>query len=446
MTTSKFAFPQGFVWGAATAAYQIEGAWNEDGKGESIWDRFSHTPGKVLDNASGDVACDHYHRFQDDVALMQALGLKAYRLSVSWPRVLPAGAGSANPKGIAFYDRLIDALLQAGIEPFITLYHWDLPVALQDRGGWGNRDIAGWFADYAALMVRALGDRVHHWITLNEPWCVAFLGHDWGVHAPGIRDRRLAIQVVHNTLLSHGMALQAIRAAGDARTQAGITLNFESKLPASDSPADQAAADSVLDPLYEWFADPILRGCYSPRILEDAGADAPVIQPGDMALISARNDFLGVNYYTSAFYRDVEGRAERVELPGTEYTLMNWAVVPQGLTALLKRLSRDSRGRLPLYVTENGCSYADEISPDGRIHDEKRVAYLRAHFAAAHQAIQAGVDLRGYFVWSLMDNFEWAWGYSQRFGLVYVNYETQERIPKTSARWYRRVIEANAVV
>ena len=446
MTTTTRSFPQGFVWGAATAAYQIEGAWNEDGKGESIWDRFSHTPGKVMDNATGDVACDHYHRYLEDVALMKALGLRAYRLSVSWPRVLPAGVGPANPKGIAFYDRLVDALLAAGIQPFITLYHWDLPLALHDRGGWGNRDIAGWFADYAAVMVKALGDRVRHWITLNEPWCVAFLGHDWGVHAPGVRDRRLAIQVVHNTLLSHGMALQAIRAAGNAQTQAGITLNFEAKLPATDNPADQAAADSVLDPNYEWFVDPILRGYYSERILQDAGVDAPVVQPGDMALISGRNDFLGVNYYTSSFYRDAGGKVEQVEMPGAEYTLMNWAVVPQGLTALLKRLSRDSRGKLPLYITENGCSYADEISPDGRIHDDRRVAYLRAHFDAALKAIEAGVDLRGYFVWSLMDNFEWAWGYRQWFGVVGVDYATQKRTIKDSGYYLRDVIAANGVL
>ncbi|MCS7060151.1 MAG: GH1 family beta-glucosidase [Anaerolineae bacterium] len=446
MTTSTHSFPQGFVWGAATAAYQIEGAWNEDGKGESIWDRFSHTPGKVMDDANGDVACDHYHRYQEDVELMRSLGLKAYRLSVSWPRVLPNGIAPANPKGIAFYDRLIDALLNAGIEPFITLYHWDLPVALQDRGGWGNRDVAGWFADYAALMVRALGDRVRYWITLNEPWCVAFLGHDLGVHAPGIRDRRLALQVVHNTLLSHGAAVQAIRAAGDAQTQVGITLNFQPNLPATDDPADQAAADSALDSLYEWFAHPILRGYYSDRVLRYAGPDAPTIRAGDMSLISARNDFLGVNYYTVSFYRAVDGKAEQVELPGLEYTLMNWAVVPRGLTMVLHRLSRDSHGRLPLYITENGCSYLDQVGPDGRIHDAKRVEYLRAHFAAAQQAIQEGVDVRGYFVWSLMDNFEWAWGYRQWFGVVAVDYATQKRTIKESGYYLRDVIAANAVL
>ena len=445
MTTTTRSFPPGFIWGAATASYQIEGAWNEDGKGESIWDRFSHTPGKVLDNANGDVACDHYHRYEDDIALMKELGVQAYRLSVAWPRVLPTGTGKANVKGLAFYDRLIDKLLQAGIEPFITLYHWDLPVALQDRGGWGNRDIAGWFADYAAVMVRTLGDRVHRWITLNEPWCTAFLGHDFGVHAPGLCDRRLALQAVHHTLLSHGLALQAIRAAGDAQTQAGITLNFEPNLPATDSPADQAAADSVIDSLYEWFATPVLNGYYSPRILEDAGADAPRIQAGDMALICGRNDFLGVNNYTSSHFRDAGGRAERVVLPGTEYTLMNWAIVPRGLTALLQRLSCDSRGKLPLYITENGCSYADTLSPDGRIHDDKRVAYLRAHFDAVLTAIESGVDMRGYFVWSLMDNFEWAHGYRQWFGIVGVDYATQKRIIKDSGYYLRDVAASNSL-
>ncbi len=443
MTTLPF--PPGFLWGSATAAYQIEGAWNADGKGESIWDRFSHTPGCTLDGATGDVACDHYHRYADDIALMKDLGLQAYRLSIAWARVLPEGAGRLNPRGLAFYDRLIDQLLEAGITPFVTLYHWDLPVALQDRGGWGNRDIAGWFADYAALMVRALGDRARHWITLNEPWCVAFLGHDTGEHAPGLRDRRLALQVVHHTLLAHGQALQAIRAAGDGQTQAGITLNFETKLPASGSPADQSAADSVLDPLYEWFATPVLTGAYSPRIVEDAGPLAPRVAPGDMALIGARNDFLGVNYYTSTRYRDADGQARPVDLPGTERTLMNWAVIPEGLTALLLKLHRDSRGRLPMYITENGCSYADPVAPDGSIHDERRVAYLRAHFAAAHKAIQAGVDLRGYFVWSLLDNFEWAWGYRQFFGITRVDFDTQKRAVKDSGAFVRAVAAANAL-
>ncbi len=318
-------------------------------------------------------------------------------------------------------------------------------MALQDRGGWGNRDIAGWFADYAAIMVRALGDRVRDWITLNEPWCVAFLGHDTGEHAPGLKDRKLALQVAHHALLSHGQALQAIRAAGDKDTRAGITLNFETKLPASSDPADQAAADSVLDPLYEWFAMPILTGGYSPRILEDAGALAPQTKPGDMALIAARNDFLGVNYYTSTRYKNVNGQAEPVELPGTTRTLMGWAVIPEGLTVLLQRLSRDSKGKLPLYITENGCSYPDTLGADGRIHDDRRVAYLKAHFAAAHEAIQSGVDLRGYFVWSLLDNFEWAWGYRQWFGIVHTDYATQRRTLKDSALYYRDVIAANAL-
>ena len=438
-------FPAHFIWGAATAAYQIEGAWQEDGKGESIWDRFSHTPGKVAGNANGDVACDHYHRHEDDIAVMRQIGLNAYRLSLAWARLLPGGSGAVNPKGIAFYDRLIDKLLEADITPFITLYHWDLPAALQDRGGWGNRDVAGWFADYAAIAVRALGDRVRRWITINEPWCVAFLGHDTGEHAPGIRDRGMALQVAHHTLLSHGLALQAIRAAGAADTQAGITLNFETKLPASSDPADQAAADSVLDPLYEWFAAPILTGSYSPRILEDAGALAPRARPGDLAIISARNDFLGVNYYTSTRYRNEEGVARPFEQPGTEYTTMGWAVIPEGLTVLLQRLGRDSRGRLPMYITENGCASADTISPDGRIHDAPRIAYLKAHFAAAHAAIQSGVDLRGYFVWSLLDNFEWAKGYTQFFGIVHTDYDTQKRTLKDSARYVRDVIAANAV-
>jgi beta-glucosidase len=434
-------FPQNFLWGTATSSYQIEGAAYEDGRGESIWDRFSHTPGNVRDDANGDVACDHYHLFKQDVALMKEIGIGGYRFSVAWPRVLPDGRGRINTTGLDFYDRLVDELLAASIRPFVTLYHWDLPVALHDLGGWANRDIAGWFADYAAVMVRALGDRVHDWITLNEPWCTSFLSYDIGEHAPGIKKSAQAIRVAHHTLLAHGMGLQAIRAAGDADTRAGITLNMGCNMPLTGSAADQAAAADAIDDMYEWFVPPILTGAYSSRLPQP-----PNIQPGDMALVGARNDFLGVNYYTPTRFSAAAGRPEAVRNPDGEYTLMNWEVEPEGLYQVLLKLKRDTRGKLPMYITENGASFTDTLTPDGRVHDERRVAFLRGHFGAAQRAIQQGVDLRGYFVWSLMDNFEWAHGYRQWFGIVHVDYSTQKRTIKDSGYYLRDVAAANAVL
>lgn len=441
-------FPKGFLWGTATASYQIEGAAHEDGRSASIWDRFSHTPGLVRNGDTGDVACDHYHLYAQDVALMKQLGVHAYRFSIAWPRILAQGTGMVNQKGLDFYDRLVDELLKKGIRPFVTLYHWDLPVALHDRGGWMNRDIAGWFADYAAIVVRALGDRVHDWITLNEPWCTAFLGYDTGEHAPGIRNRKLALQVAHHTLLAHGLGMQAIRAAGDAETRAGITLNMGMNFPATDSAEDRvAAADAdAMDTNYEWFTRPILTGHYSQYLVENAGNDAPVVHPGDMALICARNDFLGLNYYTVTRISSRNGKPTVVRNPTGEYTTMDWEVAPEGLYKLLLRLRDDTKGKLPIYITENGAAYPDAAAPDGHIHDERRVAYLRGHFGAAQRAIAAGVDLRGYFVWSLMDNFEWAHGYTQFFGLVRVDFATQQRIVKDSGYYLRDVIAANAAI
>jgi beta-glucosidase len=436
-------FPTDFVWGTATASYQIEGAANEDGRGESIWDRFSHTPGKVINGDTGDVACDHYHRSAQDVALMKQLGVDAYRFSVAWPRILPSGTGAVSQKGIDFYDRLVDTLLAAGIRPFVTLYHWDLPVELHDQGGWTNRNIAGWFSDYASIVTRALGDRVHDWITLNEPWCTSFLSYDIGAHAPGIRNRKLAMQAAHNTLLAHGMGMQAIRAAGDANTKVGITLNMGINLPATDSAADKAAADEAIDEQWEWFTQPIFSGHYSNRVIEQAGNDAPQVQPGDMALIAARNDFLGLNYYSPA---RISAQGTPVRNPNAEYTEMDWEVAPEGLYLLLRKLHTLTRGKTPIYITENGAAFVDELTPDGRVHDERRAAFLRGHFDAAHRAIADGVDLRGYFVWSLMDNFEWAFGYTKFFGIVKVDYATQKRIIKDSGYYLRDVIAANAVV
>jgi beta-glucosidase len=444
MTTSTF--PQDFLWGAATASYQIEGAAQEDGRGESTWDRFSHTPGLVKNGDTGDVACDHYHHYAQDVALMKSLGLQSYRFSVAWPRILPHGTGQVNQKGLDFYNRLVDELLDAGIRPFVTLYHWDLPVELEDRGGWTNRDIAGWFADYAAIVTRTLSDRVHDWITLNEPWCTAFLGYDTGDHAPGIRNHRLALQATHHTLLAHGLGMQAIRAAGDANTRVGITLNMGIHLPATDSAEDKAAAADAIDANWEWFTLPIFTGHYSNRLVEQAGNDAPRVQPGDMALICARNDFLGLNYYTPTRIHVTDGKAEAVRNPAAEYTTMDWEVAPEGLYHLLLKLRDITRGTLPIYITENGAAFADTLTTDGRVHDERRVAFLRGHFDAAQRAIAAGVDLRGYFVWSLLDNFEWAHGYTQFFGIVKVNYATQQRIIKDSGYYLRDVIAANTVV
>lgn len=406
----------------------------------SIWDDFCRVKGAIKDGSDGSVACDHYYRYKDDIVLMKSLGMAAYRFSVAWPRILPNGTGPVNPKGLAFYDRLVDTLLENGITPFVTLYHWDLPSILHARGGWTVRDSAGWFADYSTAVVKALGDRVKNWITLNEPWCSSYLSYELGQHAPGFQDKDLASKAAHNLLLAHGQGLQAIRAVGDAETRVGITLNFEPRLPATNSVADKRAAEAEFDWLYEAFAEPILTGAYNQRMLDRMGS-APDIRAGDMALIAARNDFIGVNYYTPALVKAGQGVVRDEQ---AEYSLMDWAVNPQGLFAVLMRLHRESKGRTPLYVTENGNSFVDKLK-NGRIKDARRIAYLRGHFAAAHRAIQEGCDLRGYFVWSLMDNFEWAWGYQQFFGIVHVDYKTQRRTIKDSGYFVRDVAQANAV-
>jgi beta-glucosidase len=442
-------FPAGFYWGAATSAYQIEGAWNEDGKGESIWDRFCHAPGHILGGDTGDVACDHYHRWQEDVALMKELGLKAYRFSVSWPRVIPAGKGPLNPQGLDFYDRLVDALCKAGIEPLVTLYHWDLPQALQDLGGWANRDIAHYFADYAAVLARRLGDRVTWWATHNEPWVVAWLGYAWGQHAPGLQNLRVALQVAHHLLLSHGLAVDALR-DGSTKARVGIVLNLSPVHAASSKPEDVSAAHRVDGFHNRWFLDPLFWGSYPGDVwaLCVGGGLAPEVKPGDMARISRRLDFLGVNYYTRAVVAhdpQAEFQIRHVRVEGSEYTEMGWEVYPPGLYELLVRLHREYK--VPaLFVTENGAAFQDQLTSEGRVPDERRLSYLREHLTQAYRAIQEGVPLKGYFVWSLLDNFEWAYGYTKRFGLVYVDYATQRRILKDSALWYRRCIAENAVV
>ncbi len=442
-------FPPGFLWGAATAAYQIEGATQTDGRGESIWDRFCHTPGRVLNGDTGDVACDHYHRYRDDIALMRSRGLTAYRFSIAWPRILPQGRGKVNPAGLDFYDRLVEALLAANITPFITLYHWDLPQALQEEGGWADRAVVDAFAHYADVVSRRLGDRVHHWITHNEPWCVSFLGHYTGEHAPGRRDLRETLQVAHNVLLSHGAAVPILRANGGARTRVGITCNLTPGVPASDSESDVAAARRWDGYFNRWFLDPLAGRGYPEDMLAYYGPAAPTIQPGDLEQIAAPLDFFGLNYYFRAVVSDdpaapAPGICQH-HIEGAPYTAMEWEVYPNGLYELLVRVSREYRFPA-IYVTENGAAFPDRVTAGGAVHDPERLAFLQAHLAAAQRALADGAPLAGHFVWSMLDNFEWAYGYAKRFGIVYVDYPTQRRIIKDSGRWYAQVIAQNRAV
>ena len=428
-------FATDFLWGAATAAHQIEGAWQADGKGESIWDRFNHTPGKIFNGETGDVACDHYHRYREDVALMQRLGLRAYRFSTAWSRVLPTGRGAPNQAGLDFYDRLVDALLAANIQPFLTLYHWDLPVALFELGGWSNRDVGHYFADYAALMVKRLGDRVRYWTTLNEPYVIAFLGHHLGVHAPGLRDELLAFQVTHHLLVAHGLATQAIRALLPS-AQVGIVLDFTPVEPLHDSETNRLVAETIWQKNGALFPDPLFRAHYPLAVEPMLAQLGTTLQPGDLALIAQKLDYVGVNFYRRHVV-DEQGRA--LAVPGSEYTEMGWEVHAPAFTQLLVQLARDYR-LPPIYITENGAAFPDVVDADGRVRDPRRVNYLREHIAAVGDAIARGVDVRGYFVWSLLDNFEWAFGCSKRFGIVYTDYATQRRIVKDSGEWYARWI------
>lgn len=434
-------FPHDFLWGAATAAYQIEGAWDEDGKGESIWDRFSHTPGKVTNGDTGDVACDHYHRYEADIALMRQIGLKAYRFSTAWARVLPLGRGQVNPRGLDFYDRLVDALCAANIEPFLTLYHWDLPQALHEQGGWTRRDVASAFADYAALMVKRLGDRVQYWTTFNEPSVVMFDGYLVGEHAPGIQDAKMAYQVGHHLMLAHGLALQAMRGVAP-HLKYGIVLNQWGHEPASDAPDDIAAAQAAWDEKEPLFLDVIFKAHYPPQLYGMLGGRLPEIKDGDMALVAQKLDYLGLNFYSRNVYR-ASGPVEPVL--GAEYTEMGWEVCAPALRRLLNKINRSYK-LPPVYITENGAAFRDEVASDGKVHDHRRLDYLRQHFIQTRLAMQDGVDVRGYFVWSLLDNFEWAHGYSKRFGLVRVNYKTQERTIKESGDWYKEVIRTNQIL
>lgn len=443
-TTVSTAFPDGFVWGAATAAYQVEGSPLADGAGPSTWHRFTHTPGRVLTGETGDVACDHYRRWRDDIRLMRELGLAAYRFSVSWSRVLPEGTGRVNEKGLDFYRRLVDGLRDARIAPMATLFHWDLPAALDDRGGWLNRDIAGWFAEYAALLFRALDDRVEWWATLNEPWVVSDGGYLHGTLAPGHASPFEAPIASHNLLRAHGAAVEAYRALG--RHQVGIVVNLEPKFPASQDEADldaTARADAYMN---RQFLDPLFLGSYPPELPRMYGEAWPEPPAADLDAIRRPVDFLGVNYYSrGVMCNDPSGvppYASRVPQPESLYTEMEWEVYPPGLGETLLWVKK-RYGEMPLFVTENGAAFADPPTAEGGVRDALRIAYLRDHMRSAREAIRAGVDLRGYFVWSLLDNFEWNHGTSKRFGIVHVDFATQRRTPKDSARFYAEVIRTN---
>ena len=433
---SQSHFPDNFIWGVATSAFQIEGAAHLHGKGPSIWDTFCNVPGAIADASNGVTACDHYNRWEDDLDMIASLGVAAYRFSVSWPRVRPTGSGAWNHKGLDFYERLVDGLLERGVMPYLTLNHWDLPEALQTEGGWARRDTVHRFVEYANGMNKRLGDRVTSITTHNEPWVMAVLGYETGIFAPGLKDKGLAAQAAHHLMLSHGMALQSLRAEGCA-AKLGIVLNLSPVQAASDSAADQAQALLEDGKLLRWYMDPLFKAQYPQDVLDYLGADAPQVATGDMATIATSMDFLGINYYS----RSVVSAAGPwdVKQSGLEITDMGWEVYPEGLTELLLRLDRDYPVP-PMYVTENGGAFKDAMV-NGQVHDADRIRYIAQHIAAVGEAIRLGVSMEGYMVWSLLDNFEWASGYAKRFGIVHVDYETQRRTLKDSALWYRKFLE-----
>jgi beta-glucosidase len=444
-------FPDSFLWGVATSAYQVEGAVAEDGRGRSVWDTFAHTDGMIRDGDTGDVTCDHYHRWAEDVRLMSDLGIRAYRFSIAWPRIQPTGRGAPNPAGLAFYDRLVDGLLAAGIAPCPTLFHWDLPQSLEDRGGWIVRDTAERFGEYAGRVATALGDRVPMWITLNEPFVHVTMGYALGRHAPGRVLLAAAFPATHHLLLGHGFAVDALRSTARPDALVGITNNLAPAVPASDAVADLAAANR-LDGLHNrTYTDPVLLGRYPTDLEQLYGEEnLSVIRDGDEAVLGAPLDFLGVNYYFPNTVRaGDEGTPFGLELvpqTGLPRTAFDWPVVPEALTDLLVGL--DDRYGLalpPIYITENGAAYADTVDPAGQVSDPDRIDFLDRHLRALRAAMDSGVDVRGYFVWSLLDNFEWAEGYSKRFGLVYVDFATQRRIPKASYGWYRSMVAHRAL-
>ncbi len=465
-TSTPRTFPAGFVWGSATASYQIEGAVHEDGRGTSIWDTFSHTPGKTLNGDTGDVADDHYHRYVEDLDHIRDLGLDAYRFSIAWPRVQPGGRGALNAAGADFYSRLVDGLLERGVAPVATLYHWDLPQELEDAGGWPNRDTAERYADYAALIVEALGDRVHTWTTFNEPWCAAYLGYGSGVHAPGRTNGADALAAVHHLNLAHGLAGRVVRNLAPT-AQLSITLNLSVFRAASESAADADAMRRLDNLANGAFLGPLLDGRYPERLFADTAhvTDWNFVKSDDLVVTNIPIDVLGINYYTTNLVRHWDGTSPRQHADGHgdsaaspwvgvqdvefleqagDHTAMDWFIEPRGLTDLLLRISHDYPGQ-PMMITENGAAFHDEVSADGRVHDDRRVAYLHDHIDAVGAAMDAGADVRGYFVWSLLDNFEWAFGYERRFGIIRVDYETLERTVKDSAHWFAELISTNTL-
>jgi len=440
MSQTARAFPSDFVWGAATAAYQVEGAATEDGRGESIWDRFSATPGNVANGDTGAIACDTYHRYAEDIRLMRTLGIGAFRLSVAWPRILPEGRGPVNRAGLDFYDRLVDDLLANGLDPYVTLYHWDLPQALEENGGWPVRDTVDAFTEYTEVVVARLGDRVRHWITQNEPWVISWLGYGLGVHAPGRTSDSDALAAGHHILLAHGRAAEVLRREAPD-SEVGIAVDLVPMYPFSDTEADIEAAHREDGFRNRWFLDAVLGRGYPEDMLERYAEILPPIADGDLETIAAPLDFLGINYYTRNVVRAGVGE---VATEGAEHTDMGWEVYPDGLRDLLVRLHAEYE--LPdLYITENGAAFPDSRN-NGTVLDPRRIAYLGGHLDAVASAIADGVPVRGYFLWSLLDNFEWAFGYSRRFGIVYVDFETLERVPKDSFAWYRDFIAAQAGV
>ncbi|MFI5352237.1 MAG: GH1 family beta-glucosidase [Candidatus Binatales bacterium] len=441
-------FPEGFQWGTASASYQIEGAWNEDGKGESIWDRFCHTPGKIKNGDTGDVACDYYHRYREDIALMAELGLNASRISISWPRIRPDGHGPINLKGLDFYSRVVDELLRRKIKPFVTLFHWDLPQALEDAGGWPNRDTAKHFADYAAIVADKLGDRVKHWMVFNEPWVFTILGYLAGMHAPGRNEPGQALNATHVVNLAQGLGVRAIRDRGHHPEAVGTAFSMSPIHPQNPGLKEDRDAAERWHGFYNlWFLETVMNGRYPEVYLSGKFEDRVDVQPGDLETIKAPLDFVGINLYTRQIVAheptDTNLGAKQVRADAKEVTDFGWEVYPKALSEMILRITKDYK--LPIYVTENGCSYGDGPGPDGAVRDERRVRFLRRYIAEVSRAIAQGADVRGYFTWTFTDNFEWAEGFAQRFGIVHCDFPTQKRIVKQSGRWYSQLARSNAL-
>jgi beta-glucosidase len=445
---ASIAFPKGFLWGTATASYQIEGAWNEDGRGESIWDRFSHTAGKIRNGDTGDVACDFYHCYRDDIAIMKQLGLSASRFSIAWPRIFPAGGGQINQKGIDFYSRVVDELLRQDIQPFPTLYHWDLPQVLEDDGGWTNRDTAKYFRDYAAAVVDQLGDRITHWMIFNEPWIFTILGYLMGIHAPGRTEPAAAIRATHIANLAHGMAARAMREVRHRPAAIGTAFSMAPVHPRTTSEADGAAAERWHRFSNLWFLETAINGRY-PQAYIGGGQDQLLgIEPGDMEIVKAPLDFIGINLYVRAVVEndpaDANLGVKQVRPDGREFTDFGWEVYPQALSEMIMKITA-AYGRPVIYVTENGCSYGDAPGADGEVRDERRINFMRRYIGEVGRAIQQGADVRGYFAWTLIDNFEWVEGFAQRFGIVYCDFASQRRTIKQSAKWYAELARTNSL-